>query len=86
MTVVPQGALSFLSVWPQGQPYPGVSTLNSTGGVTLANAAIVPAGTVSGSGGRDSPVLCWKPDRPDSRHRRVLCALEAAARISSANV
>ena len=45
MTVVPLGPLSFLSVWPVGLPYPGVSTLNSTDGVALANAAIVPAGT-----------------------------------------
>jgi hypothetical protein len=45
MTVVPQGPLGFLSVWPAGQPYPGVSTLNSPDGTVLANAAIVPAGT-----------------------------------------
>jgi len=45
MTVVPQGPLSYLSVWPTGQPYPNVSTLNSPGGTTLANAAIVAAGT-----------------------------------------
>jgi len=45
MTVVPQGPLGYLSVWPTGQPYPNVSTLNSPKGTTLANAAIVPAGT-----------------------------------------
>ena len=45
MTVVPQGPLSFLSSWPAGQVYPGVSTLNSTNGNIIANAAIVPAGT-----------------------------------------
>jgi hypothetical protein len=45
MTVVPQGPLSFLSAWPAGQGYPGVSTLNSTDGNVIANAAIVPAGT-----------------------------------------
>jgi hypothetical protein len=45
MTAAPQGPLSFLSTWPAGQPYPNVSTLNSPGGGTLANAAIVPAGT-----------------------------------------
>ena len=46
ITAVPPGPLSFLSVWPAGQPYPGVSTLNDpiSGGV-IANAAIVPAGT-----------------------------------------
>jgi hypothetical protein len=46
VTVVPPGALSFLTVWPAGQPYPVVSTLNDpvSGGV-VANAAIVVAGT-----------------------------------------
>lgn len=48
MTVVPHGPLDFLSTWPTGQSFPGVSTLNSPGGTVLANAAIVPAGT-SGS-------------------------------------
>jgi hypothetical protein len=45
LTVVPQGPLSFLSTWPTGEPFPGVSTLNSPNGDTIANAAIVPAGT-----------------------------------------
>jgi hypothetical protein len=44
VTVVPEGPLDFLSVWPADQPYPGVSTLNSPKGTTIANAAIVPAG------------------------------------------
>jgi hypothetical protein len=30
---------------PAGQPFPTVSTLNSTDGLVIANAAIVPAGT-----------------------------------------
>ncbi|MEO8370923.1 MAG: hypothetical protein ABI806_17200 [Candidatus Solibacter sp.] len=45
LTVVPLGALGFLSVWPAGQPQPVVSTLNSGDGRVKANAAIVPAGT-----------------------------------------
>jgi Chaperone of endosialidase len=46
ITAAPPGPLSFLSVWPAGQPYPGVSTLNDpiSGGV-IANAAIIVAGT-----------------------------------------
>jgi hypothetical protein len=44
LTVVPQGPLSYLSTWPAGQSYPGVSTLNSPNGGVVANAAIVPAG------------------------------------------
>lgn len=44
-TVVPNGKLGFLTVWPTGQSQPGVSTLNSPDGRTKANAAIVPAGT-----------------------------------------
>ena len=45
ITVSPSGPLGFLSTWPAGQPYPGVSTLNSTNGSLIANAAIVPAGS-----------------------------------------
>ena len=44
VTVVPQGPLPFLTLWPSGQTQPGVSTLNSFGGTVVANAAIVPAG------------------------------------------
>jgi hypothetical protein len=43
VTVVPQRPLSFLKLWPDGQPPTNVSTLNSDGGV-VANAAIVAAG------------------------------------------
>jgi endo-1,4-beta-xylanase len=45
VTVVPQGPLSYLTLWPTGQSRPLVSTLNSWGGTVTANAAIVPAGT-----------------------------------------
>ena len=45
VTVVPEGPLGFLSLWPTGQPQPVASTLNSWGGIVVANAAIVPAGT-----------------------------------------
>jgi sugar lactone lactonase YvrE len=45
VTVVPNGPLGYLSLWPTGQAQPGVSTLNSWGGAVVANAAIVPAGT-----------------------------------------
>jgi len=44
MTVVPSGALSFLTTWPAGQNQPVVSTLNAFTGTVTANAAIVPAG------------------------------------------
>ena len=43
-TVVPHGALQYLTLWPTGQSQPGVSTLNSFDGTIVANAAIVPAG------------------------------------------
>ncbi len=56
VTVVPPAPLGFLSIWPVGQPYPGVSTLNSPDGTALANAAIVPAGT-----GGDIEVLAGNP-------------------------
>ncbi|MBI4907459.1 MAG: hypothetical protein HY820_27790 [Acidobacteria bacterium] len=45
VTVVPNGVLSYLTLWPAGQPRPVVSTLNSFDGRTKANAAIVSAGT-----------------------------------------
>ncbi len=45
VTVVPDGALYYLSVWPTGVAQPQVSTLNSYDGSVLANAAIVLAGT-----------------------------------------
>ena len=45
MTVVPPGALEYLSAWPTGQSQPVVSTLNALQGQIAANAAIVPAGT-----------------------------------------
>ena len=44
VTVIPQRALGFLTVWPTGQSQPGVSTLNSPAGRITSNAAIVPAG------------------------------------------
>jgi hypothetical protein len=44
VTVAPSGYLGYLTLWPSGQPQPGVSTLNSWEGIVVANAAIVPAG------------------------------------------
>ncbi len=45
VTAVPSGYLGYLTVWPTGQPQPGVSTLNSWKGKVVANAALVPSGT-----------------------------------------
>lgn len=45
VTVVPLRPLSFLTVYPTGQARPNVSTLNAFQGQTVANAAIVPAGS-----------------------------------------
>ncbi len=45
VTVVPQGELGYVTVWPTGQNRPLASTLNSVDGEIVANAAIVPAGT-----------------------------------------
>ena len=44
VTVVPQGPLGYLTIWPAGATQPYVSTMNSPDGRTKANAAIVPAG------------------------------------------
>ena len=46
VTVLPTNhELDYLTVWPKGQSRPVVSTLNDPTGTTVANAAIVPAGT-----------------------------------------
>jgi len=45
VTVLPtNGELDYLTVWPQGETQPVVSTLNDPTGTVVANAAIVPAG------------------------------------------
>ena len=43
LTAIPKGTLSYLTVWPDGQTQPGVSTLNAPTGAVTANAVIVPA-------------------------------------------
>ena len=51
VTVVPYPngqPLHYLTVWPEGEAQPTVSTLNNGTATTLANAAIVPAGTSGG--------------------------------------
>ncbi len=48
VTVIPRGALPYLTLWPTDQTRPLVSTLNSWQGTVVANAAIVPAGTGGG--------------------------------------
>ena len=45
VTVIPQGTLGYLTLWPTGEGQPTVSTLNSVDGRVKANAAITPAGT-----------------------------------------
>ena len=42
-TVVPQGMLGYLMLWPAGEASPAVSTLNSYDGSVVSNAALVPA-------------------------------------------
>ena len=44
-TVVPMGPLGYLTLWPDGQTRPVVSTLNAVDGAIASNMAIVPAGT-----------------------------------------
>ena len=45
VTVIPHSTLQYLTIWPAGQAQPYVSTLNSSTGAVVANAAIVPAGS-----------------------------------------
>jgi hypothetical protein len=42
-TVVPQGILGFLALWPNGQPQPLASTLNADSGIVTSNMAILPS-------------------------------------------
>jgi hypothetical protein len=41
-TVVPVGGLGYLTLWPDGQQQPKVSTLNATDDAITSNMAIVP--------------------------------------------
>jgi hypothetical protein len=41
-TVVPSGGLSYLTLWPDGESQPVVSTLNAIDGAITSNMAIVP--------------------------------------------
>jgi hypothetical protein len=41
-TVVPLAALGYLTLWPDGQAQPVVSTLNAPNGVTASNMAVLP--------------------------------------------
>jgi hypothetical protein len=47
-TVVPQGLLGYLTLWPDGQTQPLVSTLNALDGAITSNMAIVPASVTNG--------------------------------------
>jgi len=49
-TVVPPGAMGYLTLWPQGTAQPLVSTLNALDGQITSNMAIVPTtnGSISG--------------------------------------
>jgi hypothetical protein len=46
-TVVPSGGLNYLTLWPQSEAQPLVSTLNAMDGTITSNMAIVP--TINGS-------------------------------------
>ena len=43
-TVIPVGSLGYLTLWPDGQPQPVVSTLNAVDGALTSNLAILSAG------------------------------------------
>jgi uncharacterized repeat protein (TIGR01451 family) len=54
-TVVPGGALGYLTLWPQGQPQPTVATLNALDATVTSNLAIVPTNTGSTSAFATNP-------------------------------
>ena len=41
-TAIPQGALDYLTLWPDGESQPQVSTLNARDGAITSNMAVVP--------------------------------------------
>ena len=41
VAVVPQGPLGYLTLWPDGDPMPVVSTLNAPDGLVTSNMAII---------------------------------------------
>ncbi len=49
VTVIPDGRLGYLTIWPSSQAQPTVSLMNSLDGRIKANAAIIPAGMPNGS-------------------------------------
>jgi hypothetical protein len=54
-TVVPNGPLGYLTLWPAGQTQPVVSTLNSWDGSVVSNMAIVPTSNGSINGFASNP-------------------------------
>jgi len=54
-TVLPRGGLGYLTLWPDGQPQPVVSTLNASDGAVTSNLAIVP----TTNGEIDSFAFSW---------------------------
>ena len=57
VTVSPHGPLGYLTIWPEGEVQPNVSTMNSPDGRIKANASIVPSG--------DSAVSIYASDTTD---------------------
>jgi hypothetical protein len=62
VTVVPQGSpasLGYLTLWPQGQTRPVVSTLNALDGAIMSNLAIVPTsnGSISAFAGNATHMI-----------------------------
>ena len=80
-TVVPSGRLGFLSLWPDGEQMPVVSTLNAQDGVAASNMAIVP--NVNGS----TDALCrqWG-DSAYPRYLRILRALANSRRKNTSKI
>jgi hypothetical protein len=55
VTVVPPGALGFLTLWPQGQTRPTVATLNALDAQITSNLAVVPSNNGSISAFASNP-------------------------------
>ena len=73
-TVVPSGGLGYLTLWPDGQSQPVVSTLNAIDGAITSNMAIVPT-----SNGKVDAYAVGN-HATDSGHLQLLCAVGAGPR------
>ncbi len=76
-TVLPSGALGYLTLWPDGQGQPTVSTLNAPDGAVTSNMAIVPTQQ------RFDRRLCLGIDAVAAGHLQLLRSVERSTSVEA---